>query len=243
MNQYPIIDGRVFVIGDDGSKQLRIFAADLAEEVNYIIENGIAKVSIEMMDPVALHRWREWRITGGDAPEFRKMPSAEVDLSPLRKCRLIETLHLEGNLINSEVLVELPRLHTLSIDNESRTNPVRLDILPVLRKLWITKYDKNIIGLQDCIGLDELRLWNYAPKCRNLKELEQLKNLTELVLIQPRIDTLEGIEQLSELRSFEVYYSRTLKDVSALENCKGVENVVLEHVPKIKPPSKNDVVW
>ena len=243
MNQHPIIDGRAFVIHDDGSKTLRIFAADLAEEVSYILENGIAKVDVEMLDPVALYRWHEQRLVGGEDPEFRKMPSADVDLSPLRRCRQLETLHLEGNLVNSEVLAELPCLHTLSIDNQSRTNPVRLDILPALQKLWIHKYGKNMLGLPDCTGLQELRLWNYAPKCRNLRELERLQNLTKLELIQPRIDSLEGIERISSLRSIEVFYSRTLKDVSALENCPGLEKIVLEHVPKIKPASKNDIVW
>lgn len=243
MNQYPIIDGRAFVIYDDGSKALRIFAADLAEEVNYILENGITKVDVETVDPVALYQWHEHRLTGGAEPEFRKMPSADVDLSPLRRCRHIETLHLEGNLVNSEVLAEMPCLHTLSIDNHSGTNPIRLDIIPSLRKLWIQKYGKNILGLQNCTGLQALHLWNYAPKCRNLRELDLLKNLNELELIQPRIDSLEGIEQLCSLRSFEVYYSRTLKDVSSLDNCAGLEKVVLEHVPKIKPPSKNDIGW
>ena len=40
---HPIIDGRAFVIHDDGSKTLRMIAADLAEAVNYILENDIAK--------------------------------------------------------------------------------------------------------------------------------------------------------------------------------------------------------
>lgn len=243
MHQYPIIDGRAFEIDENGKRTLRIFAADLAEEADYIFENNISRVNIETLDPVALYRWHEQRITGGEVPEFRKMPSAEVDLSPLRKCKHIEMLHLEGNLVNAEVLAELSCLHTLSIDNESRTNPVRIDMLPNLKELWIHKYGKNILGLPASTGLESVRLWNYAPKRRNLTEFEKLKNLRELSLIQVRIDTLEGIERLLALRSFEIYYSRSLSDISALKKCPWLENIVLERVPKIKRPSKNEIVW
>ena len=68
-----------------------------------------------------------------------------------------------------------------------------------------------------------------------MQELAKLQRLEELQLVRPRIDTLDGIEDLSALKRFEVYYSRTLSDILALECCRNMENVVLEHVPKIKP--------
>jgi len=236
MRTYPIIDGHAYVIDDD-YRELRIFAPDLELEIPYILKENIKVLSIDTMDPVALHRWHSCR---GDVV-FRKMESDIVDLLPLRECKQIETLNLDGNLVSSEVLEELPQLKKLAIDNESNKNPVRLDRLRSLEFLSILKYGKNIIGLSECVDLKTLWLWNYGPKTRNLQELARFQKLEELQLVRPRIDTLDGIEELSALRSFEVYYSRTLSDISALDRCRNIENVVLEHVPKIKPV--DDKVW
>ena len=111
-----------------------------------------------------------------------------------------------------------------------------------MEELWVFKYGKNILGIHECVGLKKLKIWNYAPNLRNLMEMNKLQNLEKMELIQPRIDTLDGIEYLSRLNSLEVYYSRTLKDITALEKNKNISNVVLEHVPKIKPAFK-DKVW
>lgn len=237
MRTYPIIDGHAYVI-DDNYRELRIFAPDLEAEIPYILKENIKVLSIDTLDPVALHKWNNCR---GEV-EFRKMESDSVDLHPLEKCRQIETLNLDGNLVGSEVLEELPQLKQLSIDNESNKNPVRIDRLKSLEFLSVLKYGKNIIGLSECIELKTLWLWNYGPKTRNLRELAKLQKLEELQLVRPRIDTVDGIEDLSALKSFEVYYSRTLNDVSALDRCQYIKNVSLEHVPKIKPTNK-DNVW
>lgn len=237
MRTYPIIDGHAFVI-DDGYRELRIFARDVEAEIPYILEENITTLSVDTLDPIALYKWKRH----GEQVEFRSMEGNPVNLFPLRCCKQIETLNLDGNLVGLEVLEELPRLKSLSIDNEFNKNPVMVDRLRSLEFLSILKYGKNIVGLSECVGLKELWLWNYAPKSRNLLELTKLQRLEKIQLVRPRIDTLEGIEALSALKSFEVYYSRTLRDVSALDRCPNLDNVVLEHVPKIKPTDK-DKVW
>lgn len=239
MEKYQVINNCAVLDESNGRRELRVFAPDLKAMIPYIIEEQITEVAVWTMDPAALY---QWSVTHEET-EFRKMKDSNVDISPLALCPQIEWLALEGDLVNSDVLEKLPKLRSLSIDNDRRKNPVRLDGLRSLHTLWLTKPGKNIIGLSECTGLKELRIWNYAPKLRDLSELSQMKNLESLCLIQPRIDSVNGIERLAALKNFEIYYSRTLKDIAALEMRSDIENVVLEHVPKIIPPSRNDTVW
>ncbi len=236
MNEYEIIEGKAVL---DDKRSLRVFAPDLNEITDFITRERITDVSVETMDPVALYRWSETH----DEQVFRRMNDDRVDLSPMAKCPHIVKLNLEGNLVNSDVLKQIKGLRSLSIDNEGRKNPVDLSGMDSLETLYITKPAKNICGIFACTGLREVRFWKYAPKSRDLSEFAPLKNVENLCLIQPRIDTLNGIEALTALKNFEVWYSRTLCDISALDRRPQIENVVLEHVPKIKPPSKNDVAW
>jgi len=236
MNEYEIIEGKTVM---DGKLGLRVFAPDLKDIADFIVRERIADVSVETMDPVALYRWSRTH----EEQVFRKMNDASVDLSPLAQCPHIVRLNLAGDLVNSDVLKRLTNLRSLSIDNEGRKNPVDLSGMDSLETLYITKPAKNICGIFACTGLREVKFWKYAPKSRDLSEFAPLKNLENLCLVQPRIDTLDGIEALTVLRNFEVWYSRTLCDISALDRRPQIENVVLEHVPKIKPPSKNDVAW
>ncbi len=231
--EFELKDGRVHVIHPDGRRTLRIFAPDLPAEIPYIAEMGATSLAIMLIDPVGLHNWS---ISHEEALLFsmRKPESADVDLSPLRNCPFIEELSLEGNLINSYVLEHLPRLHTLSIDNTDRKAPVRLDRLGALQTLWIQKPGRNISGISSLTNLRHMRLWNYQPKSRDLSELNALTNLTELELISPRIDSLNGAEFLTSLTRLGVYYARTLKDASALHKCPALRDVAFEHVPALK---------
>ncbi|MEM5632474.1 hypothetical protein AAHH69_28105 [Bacillus toyonensis] len=80
-------------------------------------------------------------------------------------------------------------------------------------------------------------MWKYAPKERNLQELNNLEQLEELVLTQCKISSLTGIGKLKNLRKLELNYLQTLNNVGDLkglnhslqrleiEACKNIENL------------------
>ena len=105
--------------------------------------------------------------------------------------------------------------------------------MPNLHTLVLTQPRKSIVGIGMVKELISLIIWNYTPKTRDLNELAGLKKLEYLKLIQPRIDSLDGIEQMDALSKLEIYYSRTLKDVSAVSRCKEHVEVELSNTPNL----------
>ena len=67
-------------------------------------------------------------------------------------CKQIETLNLDGNLVGSEVLEELPQLKQLAIDNEFNKNPIRIDRLRSLEFLSVLKYGKILSDFRNVLA-------------------------------------------------------------------------------------------
>ena len=142
------------------------------------------------------------------------------------------SLVLCGNLLHSEVLTELPNLRCLSLDNTLGKSRVDLSALP-LHTLYIQKPGRNVTGFEHISTLQELAIWNYQPRSRDLTELSRLTSLRRLQLIQPRITTLDGLGHLHTLERLEVHYASTLTDVSAIKRCRHPVTAVMEHIPKL----------
>lgn len=234
MLEYRIIDDRyVMDYRFDKMGMLRILASDLQEAVSYIVENRICNICLEDIDPVALYKSCEEH-NSAILFDARRLASEAVDLRPLLKCDHIHTLNLEGDLLHFEILGELPKLQSLSLDNRlCRRTKINIGSLTSLKTLYIQEWGKNIEGIGDLPSLRELKIWKYKPKSRDLREFVKLNKLVDLELIQCVIDNVEGIESLDSLRRIGIYYSRTLKDISALKKCAGLEKVELEHVPAL----------
>lgn len=228
-----IRDGYVFSECGNVRRRMRIFAGDLQKSVPYIIEHRISSISIDLVDPVALHE--ACRLNDSSILfKGRKLESVDIDLSCMRDCRQIVELSLKGNILHGEVLESFPMLHTLYIDNEYGKEKLHLENLSALRELWITKYRQNIVGLPELNQLQIMYMWNYMPKSRNLSELSGLRSLQYLELIQPRIDSLDGIEQLPMLEQLKVYYARSLSDISAIGKSPSLAKASFDHIPKIQ---------
>jgi len=226
-----IKDGFVHEVEDDGRQRLRLFAPDLSDAIPYILSKSISDIALETVDPIAIYEWSKTR-DESILRNMRKMDSADVDILPLKPCKHINTLHLEGNVLHSEVLDDLPVLHTLSIDNTLNRQKIHIDRLKSIRTLWVHKWARNILGIENTRTLHELKLWNYSPKSRDLSELYALQELIELELISPKIDSLDGVDQLSSLKRIGIFYSRTLKDITALDKCN-IDRIDIEHAPAI----------
>ena len=228
-----IRDGYIFSDFGYGLEHMHVFVCDLQEAVPYILEHHIKSVFIELVDPVALHE--ACRLNDSLLLlNARKPESVDVDLSCMKDCREIVELRLEGNILHGEILESFPMLHTLYIHNEYGKEKLHLKKLSALRELWITKYKQNIVGLSELNQLQKMYMWNYMPKSRNLSELSGLRSLQYLELIQPRIDSLDGIEQLPMLEQLKVYYARALSDISAISKSLSLVEAFFDHIPKIQ---------
>lgn len=64
--------------------------------------------------------------------------------------------------------------------------------------------------------------------------MSRLRSLQYLELIQPRIDSLDGIEQLPMLEQLKVYYARALSDISAISKSPSLVKASFDHIPKIQ---------
>lgn len=228
-----IRDGYIFSDFGYGLEHMHVFVCDLQEAVPYILEHHIKSVFIELVDPVALHE--ACRLNDSLLLlNARKPESVDIDLSCMKDCREIVELRLEGNILHGEVLESFPMLHALHIHNEYGKEKLHLENLSALRELWITKYKQNIVGLSELNQLQIMYMWNYMPKSRNLSELSGLRSLQYLELIQPRIDSLDGIEQLPKLEQLKVYYARSLSDISAIGKSPSLVKASFDHIPKIQ---------
>ena len=206
-----------------GTEMLVVSRYALASEIPYIMKNGIMRLDISLGNPRLYcdkEYWEKALAEAAQRKDFDEEPNYDTDISPLRECPQLDYLCLCGNIVHSEIIKELSLLRSLSIDNTLGKNKVDLSGLQHLDSLYIQKPGRNVIGFEQLSTLREVRIWNYTPKCRNLTDLVHLKNLELLDLIQPRIDTLDGIEQLPALKRLDIYRSRTLKDISALDKCQ-----------------------
>ena len=210
---------------------LVVYRRMLEGEIPYINENNIEYIQITLSDP------RRYLTRDGFAiaPQGENSKrNYDVDISPLKNSKQIRSLTLEGNIIHSEVLEELPNLQILALDNTLGNTVIDVSKLHQLRFLLVQKPRKNIRGIEGAACLEDLRIWNYIPKSRNLTELTALKRLKYLYLVRPRIDTLEGVENIESLQKLEIYYSRTLKDITALDRCHSELETDFDHVPNMQ---------
>ncbi|WP_289003521.1 hypothetical protein [uncultured Kingella sp.] len=71
------------------------------------------------------------------------------------------------------------------------------------------------------------RLYLFSFKDKDLSALGSLKNLQQLTLIRPAIETLNGLTELLQLETLDIAYARKLHDISALQQCPWLKSVAL----------------
>ncbi len=226
-------DDHVYLKWGDPPREdgLAVSRHDLAAEIGYINSHGIHALEVTTGDP---RIFVDRAFLEAQLAQAAAEPASDhlTDLTPLRECPQLLRLSLEGDLVNSEVLAELPALCSLSIDNSLGKHPVDLANLP-LETLYLQKPGRNVHGFEQISTLQELAIWNYQPKSRDLTELHRLTSLRTLRLIRPRITTLAGVEILSSLEMLEVSYTRTLTDASSIHRCQQPVRLILDHVPNL----------
>lgn len=159
-----------------------------------------------------------------------ELSGEEIDLSPFADADKIHALSLTGSFRNTEALHGLPLTH-LHIDNSRNKTPIDLSEFPMLERLSLDKCKRNITGLSKCSSLREICLYHYAPAGRDLTELRGLTNLCQVSLVHPRIDSLQGVEELNSLEKLLIAYSKTLRSLERLPTA--IKHLEIDHCPNV----------
>lgn len=203
---------------------LSVSIRELSEAVPFIMENHIQGLSI------------------GEAYDI---PNASWSLKAIKDCTELKTLYVSGAFSDFSVAYDFD-LEELSLDCTFSKDKICLDRFPNLRKLSVMKCENKISGLGDCSKIEFLQTWNYQPGSRDLQEIGRLKKLNELTLISPKVDSLYGISECKNLKKLKLGYSRTLREISHIQqlgdlqtveiyNCKRIEDFeCLKAMPQIR---------
>ncbi len=130
----------------------------------------------------------------------------------------------------------LNNLNELSISTYCKTK-IDFHNFPKLKRCFF-EWRKGSDSLFDCEQLDYLYLLNYTGK--HFKPISKLANLSELNLVDPRFDTLEGIEQLTKLKILQIVSRRlvTIEQIAKLEQLESLGIFDSKKIEKIDPISK-----
>lgn len=143
---------------------------------------------------------------------------------------------------NVEALHSLEDLIELENRNEFIYDFNNFPKLEILRYHW----HKNCLHLSESKKLKELSLWHYKPKNYNLTEFSNLNSLEELRIIQSNIKSINGIENLQNIKEmvFIANKALTFDDVNStfpnveilyIESCKGIMiEKVIQLFPNVK---------
>lgn len=147
-------------------------------------------------------------------------------------------------VINSPILT----FYNCKVNIDSEITPVRVInfgekvsgkfdvfLFKGLEEITFTSYKTfkgKIYGKND--SLRKLILWYFNPNDKSLKDLGFFKGLRELEINNTNIETLEGIESLTELRSLTINMGIKLREIKNIQNCKKLINVFIHNSKKVE---------
>lgn len=142
------------------------------------------------------------------------------DLNFLKEFPSIEKLSILNHFVKDlSGIYGLNKLRVLAINETTTKVEFRINELKNLEELYGT-LPRKTVGINELNNLKKVALWGYKPKSKNLNEFKNLKSLHKLSMTQSSLHTLDGIEEIVNLKSLGLYYLRTLVDITALEKVK-----------------------
>lgn len=108
-----------------------------------------------------------------------------------------------GNIKNIGTINKLGHLRFLKMHFQSPPSTLDFSNLSRLEELEMT-YNNKVEGLSKLVNLRELNLWKYKPFNKDLREFKDYVKIEKLMLIQPVINSLDGIQALNHLEELEV---------------------------------------
>lgn len=175
--------------------------------------------------PVAL------RITTAFLPfeqrQHENQSAENLNFAALAHCPALQRLSFSEyrarQYSNLAALYALRHLTHLTLPHQSQPK-IDLAQFPQLRELSCAGKG-NAHNLSQAASLQRLYLFSFKDK--DLSALGSLKNLQQLTLIRPAIETLNGLTELLQLETLDIAYARKLHDISALQQCPWLKSVAL----------------
>lgn len=153
------------------------------------------------------------------------------DLDFIKECPNITSINIYSNKINQiDGLYELRNLKEIILQDIDCI--VDLSCFQNLES-FLGSWNKNYINLTSLLHLKNLRLDNYNPKSKSLKDLSAFNELETLMLVKSSIESLEGIGALQHLTNVSFYYLNKLSSLKSLDDVKNLESITFEACKKI----------
>jgi Leucine-rich repeat (LRR) protein len=143
----------------------------------------------------------------------------------------IEGLIIIDGDIKIDGIEILKSLKMLSLNDETGF-PLDLSNFKMIDRCSLL-WNKKISHLSTCKKVKELNLKNVSDPDFLKESLQELKAIKELVLIKCKMSDLEFISDQSTLEDLQIYYSPILYDISAIERCKKLQKLIIDHCKKI----------
>lgn len=147
----------------------------------------------------------------------------------IQKLGIYTDFCLDG-VLNTDTLYRLPKLQQLTISGQTGRFALDLAKLPQLGSLSLDKYSPSIANIGQATGLHTLLLWAY-PRA-DLTELANLHRLRDLRLYHAKIQSLDGLENLTALDYLDIAYAKNLRDISALDRLEQKHKTARVNLPK-----------
>ncbi|ERJ11047.1 hypothetical protein [Haloplasma contractile] len=143
------------------------------------------------------------------------------------QCPTLQYLCIIGD-VDFSPLYSAKKIKYLSINSN---NPIELEKISGLNSLRINHIDSvRNIGK---VNLKSLSLYKYTEK--DLKKISKLYTLDTLEIWQGNLESLVGIEHLTNLKVVVLGYLKKLKDISAITGVKGtLKHLTIEECKKLQ---------
>lgn len=151
----------------------------------------------------------------------------------LKKYTFLKKLHIDCVYDQDySFLRDLYNLEDLTIGGSiTNINEINLSNQQNLKKLGIT-WRKKITGIENCIKLTWLTLVEFKEK--DLQKIASLTNLINLYIKTATIETLSGIENLTNLQNLNIGACKRLQSIKGISLLSKLKELHLEMCPNIK---------
>lgn len=158
---------------------------------------------------------------------------SDDNLDFLSEVKGLKGLVVGEDIEDLELVNTLESLEYLTIDKSKKAIDFKkLSSLRTFKGKWSAK----LASIAESTSIENLSLWSFKSKSKDLADLSELNQLTHLSLVSSGIEKLDGLEKLTNLTSLSLHYLSKLSDISSIsklsdnlnviefENCKKVES-------------------
>ena len=153
------------------------------------------------------------------------------NLDFIKECPNILSVNINCNRINQiDGLYELKNLKEIILQDVDCV--VDLSGFQNLES-FLGTWNKNYINFTSLLHLKNLRLDNYNSKSKSLIELSILNEIKSLMLVKSTIESLDGIDKMSQLTNASFNYLNKLSSIKSINNAKFLQSITFEACKKI----------